>query len=84
MEITDPTQIAHRNWTALCVVTRHLVSALRRCTELRPEDHTKLLRDRIDKLRRQWGQESEEYFDSASGKITEFERRCLIRGQKTG
>ena len=43
--LTDPTQTAPENWQASCVITGHLVSALRGQVPFRTADHTACLRD---------------------------------------
>ena len=38
--LSDPTQTAPENWMASCVITRHLVAALRYQVEFRTENHS--------------------------------------------
>ena len=72
MAIPDPTQMAYFNFTVLCVVTGHLVTDLRGRTEFRSEYHTHIIKDGRSNIRRQLGQEDEEAFDAAVGKLTNF------------
>ena len=43
--LTDPTKMAPENWTASCVITRNLVTALRGQVEFRMADHSACLRE---------------------------------------
>ena len=45
MALPDPTLTASENWQASCVITGHLVSALRGQVPFRTADHTACLRD---------------------------------------
>ena len=45
MALPDPTRTAPDNWQASCVITGHLVSALRGQVTLRMADHAACLRD---------------------------------------
>ena len=45
MALPDPTRTAPENWQASCVITGHLVSALRGQVPLRTADHAAYLRD---------------------------------------
>ena len=44
LALPDPSQMAPENWTASCVITGHLVAALRGQVELRTVDHPSCLR----------------------------------------
>ena len=44
MSLPDPTNTAPENWTASCVITGHLVGALRGREEFWTSDHAKILR----------------------------------------
>ena len=52
LALPDPTQTAPENWTASCVVTVHLVAALRSQLELRTADHLACLREGRTAVRR--------------------------------
>ena len=41
--LPNPTQTAVANWTASCIITRHLVAALRGTSEFRLRDHALLM-----------------------------------------
>ena len=73
MAILDPTQTAHQNWTEFYVITRRLITSLRRITEFHPGDHAHIIKDRRAYIRQQRGQEAEEAFDTAAGKLINFE-----------
>ena len=45
MALPDPTLTAPENWQAFCVITGHLVSALRGQVPFRTADHAACLRD---------------------------------------
>ena len=53
MALPDPTQTAPENWQASCVITGHLVSALRGQVPFRTADHAACLRDGQAAVRRQ-------------------------------
>ena len=53
MALPDPTQTAPENWQASCVITGHLVSALRGQISFRTADHAACLRDGRAAVRRQ-------------------------------
>ena len=44
LDIPDPVLTAPENWTSSCVITGHLVAALRGQTTFRTDDHTACLR----------------------------------------
>ena len=44
LALPDPSQTAPENWTASCVITGHLVAALRVQVEFRTADHLACLR----------------------------------------
>ena len=45
LDLPDPTQTAPGNWTVPCVITTHLVAALRGQAEFRTVDHSACLRE---------------------------------------
>ena len=45
MDLPEPTLTAFENWTASCVITGHIVAALRGEDNLRAADHTSFLRE---------------------------------------
>ena len=45
LALPEPNQIDHENWTASCVITGHLVTALRGQVEFRKADHSACLRE---------------------------------------
>ena len=52
MALPDPTRTAPENWQASCVITGHLVSALRGQVPFRTADHEACLRDGSATVRR--------------------------------
>ena len=53
LDLPDPSQTAPENWTTSCVITGHLVAALRGQVELQTADHSACLREgRTDVKRR--------------------------------
>ena len=59
LAIPDPVLTAPENWTASCVITGYLVSALRGQTTFRTADHTACLRGRRLAVRRKGVQRAE-------------------------
>ena len=45
LALPDPSHTAPENWTASCVISGHLVAALRGQVEFRTEDHSACLRE---------------------------------------
>ena len=45
ISLSKPTRTAGGNWTASCIITGHLVMALRRTAEFRSGDHTLLMEE---------------------------------------
>ena len=45
IELPDPTKTAPKNWTASCVITGHIVAALRGQKEFRTSDHAVYMRE---------------------------------------
>ena len=45
LALPDPTKTAHENWTASCVITGHLVEALRGQEEFRAAEHFNFLQE---------------------------------------
>ena len=52
LALPNPTQTAPENWTASCVITGHLVAALRGQVEFRTADHSSCLREGRTAVRR--------------------------------
>ena len=78
--ITDNTQTAQGNWTALCMVTRHLVAALRGCIEFCPGDHDQLLRDSRTDIRRRKAHKSVKDPEVANMELSHTNTRRLLQG----
>ena len=60
LALPDPTQTAPENWTAYCVVTGHLVAALRGQLDFRKEDHSVCLQEGLTAVWRHGQQREEE------------------------
>ena len=60
LALPDPTQTASENWTASCVITVHLVAALRGQVEFRTADHSACLREGRTAVQRRGQRQAEE------------------------
>ena len=60
LALPDPVQTAPENWTAFCVITGHLVAALRGQVVFRTSDHSACLRGRRLAVRRRGEKRAEE------------------------
>ena len=60
LALPNPTQTAPENWTASCVITGHLVAALRGQVEFRTADHSACLREVQTAVRRRVQSRTEE------------------------
>ena len=82
--IPDPTQTAPEKWTASCVITGHLLTALRGQVEFRTADHSACLREGRTAVRRpsqKWADEA--LVATLAG--ASVQRTCrLQRATKTG
>ena len=61
LALPDPSQMAPENWTAPCVITEHLVAALRGQVEFRTAEHSACLREDWTDVRRRgqiWAEEA--------------------------
>ena len=67
--ILEPTQMAQDNWSASCVFTGNLVTALHSHVEFRSGDHAQLLTNYRLEILRWKGQESGEALSAAVGVI---------------
>ena len=78
LALTDPTQTAPDNSTASCVITGHLVAALRGQVEFRTADHSACLWEgRTADLRR--SQHRAEEALAAKLERTLFQRACRLQ-----
>ena len=60
LALPDPSQTASENWTASCVITGHLVAALRGKVEFWMADHSSCLREGRTTVRRRGQRQAEE------------------------
>ena len=61
LALPDPSQTASENWTASCVITGHLVAALRGQVEFRTADHSACLREgrtTVGRRGQRWAEEA--------------------------
>ena len=65
LALPDPTQTAPENWTASCVITGHLVAALRDQVEFRTAEHLDCLREGRAAVRRRGQSRAEEALTAA-------------------
>ena len=65
MALPDPIQTSPENWTASCVITGHLVAALRGQVEFRTADHSACLREGRTAVRRRGQIRAEEALTAA-------------------
>ena len=74
--ILDPNQNTGSNWTKSCVITRHLVAALRGTAESRSGDHALLMVGGRDEIRKRHTQNVEtELGEDQAAASTEDSRR---------
>ena len=84
LDIPDPSQTAPKNWTESCVITGHLVAALRGQVESRTADHSAYLREGWTSVRqRGQGRAEEEMTSALEGAPVQHERQ-LRRATKNG
>ena len=57
--LPNPTQTAEANWTASCVITGHLVAALRGTDEFRSGYHALLMEEVMEEIRRRRAEAAE-------------------------
>ena len=84
LALPDPTQTAHQKRTASCVITGHLVAALRSQVELRTADHSACLREGRTDVRTRGQSWAEEALTVALEEAPVLHARCLQREAKTG
>ena len=80
LALPDPVQTAPENWTAFCVITGHLVAALRGQVVFRMADHLACLRVGRIAVRQRGEKQSEEALTGASV----LQARHICRAAKTG
>ena len=84
LALPDPSHMASENWTASCVITGHLVAALRGQVEFRTADHLACLREGRTAVRRRRQRRAEEALTSALEGAPVLHARRLRRATKTG
>ena len=84
LALPDPIQTAPENWTASCIITGHLVAALRGQVEFRTADHSVCLREGQTAMRRRWDIRSEEALTAVLERSPVLYARRMQRAAKTG
>ena len=84
MALPDPTQTAPDNWKASCVITGHLLSALRGQVPFRTADHAACLRDGRAAVRRKSLAKAMASLETTIARAPELVTRKLQRATKTG
>ena len=84
LDLPDPTQTAPENWTAACVITGHLVAALRGQVEFWTADHSACLREGRTAVRRRGQIRTEEALADALEGGPVLHARRMRRAAKTG
>ena len=77
LALPDPSQTAPENWTASCVITGHLVAALRGQVEFRTVDRSACLREGRAAVRRRGQIRVEEALTAALEGAPVLHARCL-------
>ena len=83
LALTDPTQNPPENWTASCVITGHLVAALRGQVEFRTAEHSACLREGWTAMRRRRQSWAEEALAAALEGDPVLHARCMRRAANT-
>ena len=84
LALPNPTQTAPENWTESCVITGHLVAALRDQVEFRTADHLACLQEGRTAVRRRGHTRAEEALTAALEGDPVLHARRLRRAAKTG
>ena len=84
LALPDPSQTAPENWTASCVITGHLVAAIRGQVEFRTADHSACLREGRTAVRRRGQRRAEEALTAALEGAPVLHSRQLQQTTKTG
>ena len=84
LALPDPSQIAPENWTASCVITGHLVAALRGQVEFQTADHSACLREGRAAVWIRGQRRAEEALMAALEWAPVLHARRLRRATKTG
>ena len=82
--LPDPTWTAGVNWTASCMITGHLVAALRGTVEFRSGDHALLIGEEREDICWQHTEDAENALGEAWVSVLKTDARQLGRIQRTG
>ena len=84
LDLPDPIQTDPENWTPSCVITGHLVAALRGQVEFRTADHSACFREGRTAVRK-WGEiRAKEALTAALERAMVLQERHMRRAAKTG
>ena len=83
LALPDPVETAPENWTASCVITVHLVAALRGQVKFRTADHSACLREGRTAVRKRGEIRAEEALTAALERAPVLQACCLRRAEKT-
>ena len=83
LALPDPSQTSPENWTASCVITGHLVAAIRGKVEFQMADHLACLREGRTAVRRQRQRRVEEALSAALEGDLVLQARRLRQATKT-
>ena len=84
LALTDSTRLAHDNWKAYCVITGHLVSALRGQVTFRTADHAACLWNRRAVVRSKSVTKAMASLEATIARSLEVVTRQLQRATMTG
>ena len=84
LALPDPIQTSPENWTTLCVITGHLVAALRGQVEFWTADHSACLREGRTAMWRQGQIWAEEALMAALEGVSILHAHCMGRAENTG
>ena len=84
LALPDPLKTAPENWTASCVITGHLVAALRGHVIFRTADHSACLRGGRLAVQHRGDQRAEEALTAALEGAPVMQARRMQRAAKTG
>ena len=83
LDLTDPIQTAPENWTAYCVITGHLVAALRGQVKFWTADHSACLQEGRIAVRKRGDIQAEEALTAALERAPLLQARRIRRASKT-
>ena len=82
--LPDPTQTSRASWTASCVITRHLVTALHGATEFRSGGHELLMGEGRDEIRQRHAEDADTALGDAQAKDSKEDDHWMGRNTQMG